>query len=67
MLTVMISVRADDLSQFAKRAFCTCKGPDPVARARQSEQTRHLPVCHSLDPAGWQLYTLHEVFRIPQI
>lgn len=22
-------MRADDLSQFAKRAFCTCKGPDP--------------------------------------
>jgi len=55
------------LSQFAKRAFCACQGPDPVARARQSEQTHHFPACHSFGHAAWQLYMLHEVFRIPLI
>lgn len=67
MLTFLILVSADDRSQFGQKAFCTCKGPDPVACARQCEQTHHLLVCHRISHAGWELYTLHEVFRIPQI
>lgn len=67
MLTFLILVCADDRSQFGHKAFCTCKGPDAVACARQSEQTHHLLVCSRFGHAGWQLYTLHEVFRIPHI
>lgn len=67
MLTLLTLVSADDGSRFGQKAFCTCQGPHPVACARQPEQTHHLLVCHSLGRAGWQLYTLHEVFIIPQI
>lgn len=67
MLTDPDFVRAADLSQFAIRAFCMSIGPDPVACGRQYEQNHHLPVCHSLSHAGWQLYTSCEVFRILQI
>lgn len=67
MLTFLILVSADDCSQFGHKAFCACEGPDPVACAWQSEQTHRLLICHRLSHAGWQLYTLHEVFRIPQI